>query len=165
MFWRYNAPMVLAGALALVATPCAAKGRTTNQFRVTTTVVSGCTVSATPMVFFVPVPANIDVSSTSTLTLRCSPNVAYSIDIDAGLNPQGATGRRVANAAKTQFLTYDIFKDPPHSQVWGRGNLKNVAGNSGATGLAVYTVYGLLNAKSTMTAGGYRDTLTITVTF
>ena len=165
MSGRYRASMVFAGALALVATPCAANGRATNQFQVTTAVVSGCTVSATPMMFFVPVPANINVSSTSTLTLRCSPNVAYSIDIDAGLNPQGAIRRRVANAAKTQFLNYDIFKDPPRSQVWGRGNLKNVAGNSGATGQVVYTVYGLLYAQSTMTAGGYRDTLTITVTF
>ena len=165
MSWRYCASMVFAGGLLLVATPCFANGRATNQFLVTTTVVSGCTVSATPMVFFVPAPANINVSSTSTLTLRCSPNVAYSIDIDAGLNPQGATGRRVANAAKTKFLSYDIFKDPPHSQVWGRGNLKNVAGNSGATGQAVYTVYGLLNATSTMTADSYSDTLTITVTF
>ncbi|MEO6152452.1 MAG: spore coat U domain-containing protein [Croceibacterium sp.] len=122
--WRKNALMVLAGAFALIASPCAGKGRATNQFQVTANVISGCTVAATPMVFFVPVPANVDVSSTATLTLKCSPNVAYAIDLDAGLNPQGTTNRRVANAAKTAFLTYDIYKDPPHSQVWGRGNLK-----------------------------------------
>lgn len=163
--WRYCAPIVLAGAVALAASPCVAQGRATNQFPVSVNVVSGCTVVATPMVFFVPVPANVNVASTATLTLQCSPNVAYVIDIDTGLNSQGATTRRVANAAQTQFLTYDIYKDPPRSQVWGRGNLKNVAGNSGASGVVVYTLYGLLNAKSTMTAGSYRDTLTITVTF
>ena len=152
------------GALALGASPCAAKGRATNQFRVSVNPIASCTVGATPLVFFVPVPANADFDNTATITVKCPPNTAYVVDIDNGLNPQGIN-RRVFNAVANAYLTYDVYKDPPRSQVWGKGSLKNVSGNSGVTGLFVYTVYGRLNAKASMKAGGYRDTLTITVTF
>lgn len=162
--WRLGAGLAVASACALAASPCAAAGRATNQMRVTVNPIASCTVGTTPLVFFVPVPVNADFDSTSSITVKCPPNTAYVVDIDNGLNAQGVN-RRVFNAAANTYLTYDVYKDPPRSQVWGKGNLKNVSGNSGATGLFVYTVYGRLNAKSSMKAGGYRDTLTITVTF
>lgn len=162
--WRLGAGLTMAGACALAASPCAAAKRATNQFRVSVNPVSSCTVGATPLVFVVPLPVNANFDSTALLSVKCPPNTAYVIDIDNGLNPQGVN-RRVFNAVANDYLTYDVYKDPPRSQVWGKGNLKNVSGNSGLTGLFVYTVYGRLNAKSNMKAGGYRDTLTITVTF
>ena len=49
--------------------------------------------------------------------------------------------------------------------MWGTGPARNVAGNSGPLGLVVMPVYGRVAAVKTIQAGGYNDTLTITVTF
>lgn len=154
----------MASACALAASPCAAKGRATNQMRVSVNPTASCSVGVTALVFVVPVPLNANFDSTASITVKCPPKTAYVVDIDNGLNALG-TNRRVFNAVANDYLTYDVYKDPPRSQVWGKGNLKNVSGNTGVTGLFVYTVFGRLNAKTSMKAGGYRDTLTITVTF
>lgn len=62
-------------------------------------------------------------------------------------------------------MRYDIHKDPPRSQVWGRGATRNLAGNSGPTGTVVYPVYGRLTGRSDAVSGSYTDLLTITVNF
>lgn len=154
---------VVTGAFALTAAPCVA-GKATYTMPVSVNVVAGCTVSAAPLVFLMPVPANTTFDSTSSITVKCTPNMAYTIDLDTGLNAQGSN-RRVRNAAANAFLTYDIYKDPPRSQIWGRGNTRQVNGSSGPTGTVVYPVYGRLNARASMRAGAYRDSVVIEVTF
>lgn len=164
---RTGIAVVLAGAFALTATPCMA-GKATYTMPVSVNVISGCTVSAAPLVFMMPVPANTTFDSTSTITVRCNPNLPYTIDIDDGLNPQGGSGskRRVRHSTiATALMSYDIYKDPPRSQVWGRGNTRNLAGNSGPTGTVIYPVYGRLTGKTGIPAGNYGDLLTITINF
>jgi spore coat protein U-like protein len=155
--------MVLAGALALTATPCIA-GKATYTMPVSLDVISGCTVSAAPLIFMMPTPANTTFDSTTTITVRCNPNLPYTIDIDNGLHALG-TNRRVKHSTANQFLTYDIYKDPPRSQVWGRGNTRNLAGNAGPSGTVIYPVYGRLTGRSGATAGNYNDLVTVTVNF
>jgi spore coat protein U-like protein len=152
--------------MALAAPAHAAgTGKATVQMQVSANVIAGCTVSAMPMAFVVIPPyVNANVDSTANILLRCAPNTPYTIDIDGGLYAQGIN-RRVFSAAANAYLTYDVFRDPPKSQVWGSGSAKNLTGNSGATGLMVHTVYGRLNEKANMKAGSYQDTLTVTVSF
>jgi spore coat protein U-like protein len=162
--WRLGAATMAAGALALVASPCAAAGRATSQMPVSVSPVSSCTLSAQPMVFFIPVPTNGAVDSTSLITVQCPPLTAFTIDIDNGLYPNGIN-RRVYNATYNAYINYDIYKDPPRSQVWGTGAARNVPGNSGLTGIYLRTVYGRVTAVKSIKAGGYNDTLTVTVSF
>ncbi|QGN54895.1 spore coat U domain-containing protein [Novosphingobium sp. Gsoil 351] len=161
---RWGAALMMASACALVASPCAAAGRATSQFRVLVNPVSSCTVSAAPLIFLIPVPTNSNVDSTSTITIKCPPNTAYTIDIDTGLHANGIN-RRVYNAGYNAYINYDVYKDPPRSAVWGTGGTKNVGGNSGVTGVALMTVYGRVNSVKTLKSGSYNDTLTVTVTF
>lgn len=162
--WRLCTGLTMAGACALAASPCAAAGRATNQFRVSVNPISSCTVSATPLTFLIPVPTNTNVDSTSTIAVKCPPNTAFTIDIDTGLHANGIN-RRVYNAGYNAYINYDIYKDPPRSAVWGTGGAKNVAGNSGATGIVLQTVYGRVASVKTLKSGSYRDTLTVTITF
>ena len=162
--WRLCAGLTVAGACALAASPCAAAGRATNQFRVSVNPISSCTVSAAPLIFLIPVPTNTNVDSTSTITIKCPPKTAYTVDIDTGLYSNGIN-RRVYNAGFNAYINYDVYKDPPRSAVWGTGGARNVAGNSGVTGIALLTVYGRVASVKTLKSGSYRDTLTVTVTF
>ena len=162
--WRWGAGLTMAGACALAASPCAAAGRATNQFRVSVNPIASCTVSAAPLIFLIPVPTNINVDSTSTITVKCPRNTAFTIDIDTGLYSNGIN-RRVYNAGYNAYINYDVYKDPPRSAVWGTGGAKNVAGNSGLTGIALLTVYGRVASVKTLKSGSYRDTLTVTISF
>ena len=162
--WRVCAGLTMAGVCALAASPCAAAGRATNQFRVSVSPINSCTVSATPLIFLIPVPTNLNVDATSTIAIKCPPNIAFTIDIDTGLYSNGIN-RRVYNAGYNAYINYDVYKDPPRSAVWGTGGVKNVAGNSGPTGIALRTVYGRVASVKTLKSGSYRDTLTVTITF
>ena len=154
----------MVGASALAVPASAASGRATNQFRASVSPIGGCAVAATPLIFMIPVPTNTNVDSTSTITIKCAPNTAFTVDINTGLYPNGIN-RRVFNAAANAYINYDVYKDPPRSAVWGTGGARNVAGNSGLTGIALMTVYGRVASVKTLKAGGYNDTLTVTITF
>jgi spore coat protein U-like protein len=161
---RIGAGVAAAGAWALAASPCAAAGRATNEMPVSVSPVNSCTVVATPLIFLIPVPTNTNVDSTASLTIKCPPRIAFTVDIDTGLYPNGIN-RRVYNPAANAYINYDVYKDPPRSAVWGTGGARNVAGNSGLLGLAVMPVYGRVASVKTLKAGGYSDTLTVTVSF
>lgn len=162
--WRIGAVLGLAGAFACSASPCFAAGRATVQIRASVNPIGGCTVAATPLIFLIPVPTNTNVDSTSSITIKCAPNTAFTVDIDRGLYPNGIN-RRVFNAAANAYINYDVYKDPPRSAVWGTGGARNVAGNTGLTGTSLMTVYGRVASVKTLKAGGYNDTLTVTITF
>lgn len=155
--------MAFAAAAMLAATPAHA-GRATYTMPVRAQVINGCTVNALPLIFTVPVPTNANVDSSTSITIACTPNIPFTLDIDTGLYANGIN-RRVFNATANAFINYDVYKDPPRSQVWGTGGSKNLAGNSGATGLVVLPVYGRLASSRNLKAGNYRDTLTVTISF
>jgi spore coat protein U-like protein len=104
------------------------------------------------------------VDSATTVPIACTPNIPFTLDIDQGLYDNGIN-RRVFNASANAFINYDVYKDPPRSQVWGTGGAKNVTGNSGATGIVVLPVYGRLASSARLKAGNYRGTLTETIGF
>lgn len=162
--WRIGAVLATAGAFALTVSPCAAAGRATYQIPVSVNPVASCMVSAAPLVFMIPVPTNGNVDSSTTITVKCPPNTPYTVDIDRGLYPNGIN-RRAYNVTANAYVSYDVYKDPPRAQVWGTGGTRVVPGNSGPSGTVVMPVYGRVASSKSLKAGGYRDTLTITLAF
>ncbi|MGX7896149.1 Csu type fimbrial protein [Tsuneonella sp. HG222] len=161
----------LAGALCATAlalgagTPAHAQLKSTTVMPVSFVQKEGCQIVATPMIFIILPPfTNVKADATATITLICTPNLPYTIDINRGLHAQGIN-RRMRNPVNGAYFGYDVYRDPPRSHVWGVGKLQNVPGNSGPTGLFVHTVYGRTETANKLAAGGYRDTLTITVNF
>ena len=158
-----------AAIAAVVATPALA-ATATNTMPVSVNVINSCTVAATPMAFGAPTAiggANVD--TTSTISLVCTNGAAYDVALDNGLN--AASGQRyMSNGATTPVkIPYNIYKDSAHASAWGStsgtgGNTSSgVAGISGAVTL---TAYGRIPSTATSVgAGAYIDTVTVTVTF
>lgn len=151
-----------AGASALGAAPCLA-GKATQAMPVSVQVVTSCSVSATPMAFS-GVLAFLDRDATSTVQLNCSPNTAFRVDLDNGLNALGSN-RRVRNLTSATFLDYEVYRDAARTSRWGANPASNVAGNSGPSGVATLTAYGRLQGGAGIFLGQYTDTLTVTVSF
>lgn len=152
-------------SLLAASSALAASGLTTRTIPVTAHILNGCTIAVTPLSWVILVPTAGNIDTTATITLLCTPNINYTIDIDDGLYPQGNMNRRVFSTSANAYLRYDIYRDPPRSKVWGKGNANNYAGTASALGVDVLTVYGRLSSTRSIVAGGYTDTLTVTVNF
>lgn len=151
-------------AVAATSTPAFA-GTANGSMIVSATVLESCTVVATPMVFgsLTAVGAG-NVDSTASLALVCTPNADFDIALGDGANASGSQ-RRLKNALSAEYLNYDLYMDSNRAQPWG-----NTAGTTKAgtapLGVANYTVYGRIpSGVSSVSAGAYADTVTVTVTF
>ncbi|PKB14025.1 spore coat protein U-like protein [Novosphingobium kunmingense] len=155
---------IFVSATGLVAAMPSHAGQTTYTMPVSASVINGCTINALPLTFIAPAASNPAINSITSLTVQCTPNIAFTIDIDTGLYGNGIN-RRVRHTTSNAYINYDVYRDPPRSQVWGTGQAKNVTGNSGPTGTVVVPVYGRLGATNNLRAGAYTDTLTVTISF
>lgn len=158
--------MLAAGAAVFSASPAFA-ATDTDDMLVTATVIDNCTVTASPMAFGTLTTlgtANIDTSAAIALT--CTPNAAYDVSLDLGINAGAGTQRELVNGADaTQRIAYDVYQDAARTAAWSSGAGNTVAGTA-TGGVAALTAYGRIPASaSAVTSGSYSDSVTVTVTF
>jgi spore coat protein U-like protein len=162
---------VLAGTCLLQSAEFSLATTTTTTFTVSITLTATCTISSASALTFPPSTLlNASVSGQSAITVLCSSGTGYNIGLDAGTGP-GATvaTRKMTNSGNT--VTYSLYKDSSHTQVWGNTiSTDTVAGTGdGQAAGQTYQVYGLVPAQTTppAVAGGttYSDTITVTVTY
>ena len=131
---------------------------------VSLSVFQGCSLKTQPMTFLLPaVVTNDTLDTTSTITVKCSPNTNFTVDLDDGLYPKGI--KRQMRDPVAGFVEYQVYRDTPRSKVWRKGNFDNVAGNSGTGTPFDIVLYGRVANASKIKAGGYKDTLTVTLNF
>ena len=139
-----------------------------------------CTVSASAIAFGVYDPLNASplnssgsISASCSLTSPDNVTVNYSLALSTGSSSSYAT-RTLLNGAS--LLTYNLYVDNAHSQVWGDAVSGGSSAVSGAMSLGhglgrngkqtdTYTSYGQLFAGQDVTPGSYNDTITLTVTW
>ena len=165
--------LVLAGAGALAAAAgSAVAATTTTTFAVSATVNANCLVSANALNFntYAPNGGNVDVSS--TLSVRCTKNTAYTVALNAGATAGGTLTQRLLTNG-TDTLQYNLYTAAARTTVWGDGTASSATVAGTGAGLAAasavtHTVYGRLvdsTANQNVSAGSYADTITVTVTY
>jgi spore coat protein U-like protein len=162
-----NLAIALAALGAVASTPALA-ATATNTMPVSVNVINSCTVAASPMSFGAPSAiggANVD--TTSTITLQCTNGASYDVALDLGLN--AASGQRyMSNGAATPVkIPYNVYTDSGRTASWGNtSGTDTVAGTAGTSGAVSLTAYGRIPSTATSVgAGSYTDTVTVTVTF
>ncbi len=149
--------------LCAAAAPAFA-GEATNTLPVAVRVFTGCSLVTRPLTFDARVITGTTIDSTTTITVRCTPNTNFSVDIDKGLWANGIN-RRMFSSQANAYLTYDVYRDSPRTNVWGTGQLKNVVGNSGSGLPLEILIYGRVTKPNNIKAGDYTDTLLVTLNF
>lgn len=161
--------MWAAGAAAIVAVAAPASARqTTNTMEAKVRVFTGCSLQTRPLTFDASQAATANqIDATSSITIKCTPNTAYSIDIDKGLHSAGnSSNRAMRNVTTGALLSYDVYRDSPRTNVWGTGALKTaVTGTSGSGAPINIQLYGRVRNPGKIAAGDYKDTLTVTLNF
>jgi spore coat protein U-like protein len=165
--------LVLAGAGVLATTAgSAVAATTTTTFAVSATVNANCLVAANPMNFTTYVPNGGNIDATSTLSVRCTRNTAYTVALNAGSTTGGTLAQRLLTNG-TDTLQYNLYTTTARTTVWGDGTASTATVPGTGAGLAAasavtHTVYGRLvdsSANQSVSPGSYADTITVTVTY
>lgn len=155
---------IIGGALSVGAAAATA----TANLTVSATVTTNCTITTTALAFgsYDPVVANAsaNLDGTGALSVACTKGAAPTIALGGGSNASGST-RRMSDGA-SHYLTYELYRDPSRSTVWGgsgAGLLTTAAAPSKVA--RDFTVYGRIVGNQDVPAGTYGDTVVATVNF
>jgi spore coat protein U-like protein len=161
---RLSVSAIATIALVGLMPPVAAQAATaTGTIAVTATVLSFCTLVATPLAFGNYSQAAL--ASTATVTVTCTSGTPYNVGLDIGTGSGASVATRKMTFATTNTLNYGLYSDTGHSTVWGSTIGTNTVTGT-ATGLPQpLTVYGLIPAGQLVAPGAYVDTVTATVTY
>ena len=170
MLKRMRIYLALCCPLFLASPAYAATDNTT--FQVTATINAVCNISATNLDFGVYDPFGATpLDATSTVTLNCTPNTAYSIALNSGLHSGGSfSSRSMKLATGPELMDYNVYRDAAHTEIWGDGTASTfiVSGTTpvGTPSPVNVTAYGRIPAgQNALPTGAYADTIDATVTF
>jgi spore coat protein U-like protein len=157
--------------LALASTlPVGAGDASTQQttFQVTANVEVTCDVSATDLDFGTyNKNANVPLDAQSNIEVDCTKGANWNLGLDKGLHGADVEHRAMANDTDTSvLLEYAIFQDPAHTLNWGETVGVDTVSGTGTGVVQEIGAYGEIPKRQTnVTAGGYADTITATLTF
>jgi spore coat protein U-like protein len=157
--------LVLFFCLSLMSPAFAAEIQTTRML-VSVNVLSGCIITATPLVFGLYNPNSAtSTKSTARLRLLCTLNTPYNVALDQGAGEVATTRLRTLSGPDTQVIRYTLSQNATHTVNWG--NILGVDTLLGTgTGVQQYlTVYGEIPAKQNVSMGAYRDVVNVSVIF
>lgn len=157
----------LALTTAISAQPALA-ATATSDLNVSATVTSNCTVSTTPIDFGnVDVTAGQDVDATGGISVTCTNGTAWAASADAGQGTGASLAtRKMANGS--DLLNYVLYTDSSRTSVWGDGAGSSTAtiSDTGTGTSQDSTIYGRVpSGQTSVPAGSYADTVTVTVTY
>lgn len=133
-----------------------------------------CSTSATSLSFGSYNPFSFTpLDSTGTVTVSCSLGgllsllVSYQIKFSAGGSGSYAT-RRMSSGGNT--INYNVYTSSGRTTIWGNGSSGTGTVSDGyllglGTTVRNYTMYGRVAARQNVRAGGYLDSVTVTVEY
>jgi len=139
-----------------------------------------CGVSATPLAFgHYASPGGARVDSSATVLVTCTPaylllacKTSYTLSLSVGGNAVAGQRQMAAGAGR---LAYGLYSDALRQQAWGDGGASGpTTGGTITTSLLglvclpgnrSHTIHGRIPASQSVPAGGYGDTVVLTVTY
>jgi spore coat protein U domain-containing protein, fimbrial subunit CupE1/2/3/6 len=161
---RCRLALLVVGLAALTPADAAA-AEATDSFQVSATVDAVCQVSASDLDFGTYDPtAGSPHTSTTTIEVTCTPDAAYDVGLDAGLGAGATVANRIMTKT-TDELTYSLFRESTHTDVWGETIDTDTVPGIGDGSAQSLTVYGQIPAGQFVPTGTYTDTIGVTVTY
>ncbi|WP_333498268.1 Csu type fimbrial protein [Kluyvera sp. CHPC 1.2972] len=145
---------------------CSAESGTliTDQISASAIVKNGCEIVSVDDMEFgskTPVEAEtLQASSTAGVNIQCPSGTSYSVSIGYGLHADGNARQLCHNG---ECISYDLYQDAAHAIEWSPDNPEKQYASDGQPQNLV--VYGNVPAQKWPSAGGYSDTVVITLTY
>jgi spore coat protein U-like protein len=154
---------------AVVAASPAAAQTASSPLEVSATVTANCTATTTPVAF-----GNVDVTSgaavdgTGGLAVVCTSGTSWDASADVGTGAGASLATRKMDDGSANFLNYALYTDSARTSVWGDGvgGTTSLFSGIGSGGEQLSTIYARVPAGQTsLPAGSYADTVTVTVSY
>ena len=129
------------------------------NFPVTAGVQTSCALAA-PSLAFGEVKAFTATPAMANLVVYCTKALPFHITLDAGQGPGASYAHRYLTSP-SDSLSYNLYQDAAHSQVWGAGGYSG-AGTGSAQDIAIY---GLVDAQKRPLPGVFTDSVIVTLTY
>lgn len=165
---RYQLTAV-AAVLAAIGTASPALAQTaTSTLDVSATVTANCTVGTSPVAFGnVDVTSGSNIDGTGGVSIVCTSGTAWATSADAGAGTGASLAtRKMANGAN--LLNYVLYTDSSRTSVWGDGvgGTTSTFSGTGSGSAQASTIYARVSSGQTsLPAGSYADTVTVTVSY
>ncbi|MEI9942138.1 MAG: spore coat U domain-containing protein [Pseudomonadota bacterium] len=162
-------------SLALVSPFLLALPASAEPLAVTATVVESCSIATTAVAFgsYDPSVTNATVGAplvgTGAVAVTCTTGSVAHILLGQGANAITGTdaipARRMVGTPGGAFLTYFLYTDTLHTDVWGNTDATGVDHTGTGASSGDIVVYGSVPGAQNVPAGAYTDTVAATVTF
>lgn len=152
--------------LAMVTALTADAATATANINVRLDILSECLINAVPDLNFGSngvLATNVD--ATTTVTVQCTNGTPYTVGLSAGAGAGATVSARLLTGPAAQTVTYGLYRDASHTQVWGVTIGVNTVAGTGNGAAQNLTVYGRVAPQTTPGAGTYTDIVTATVTY
>ena len=154
---------------ALAAQPAYASTTATSTLGVSATVTSNCVVSTTAVAFGnVDVTSGSNVDGTGGISVTCTSATGWSASADAGGGTSATLATRQMVDGSSNLLNYVLYTDSARSSIWGDGTGGTTAtiDDTGTGSAQAKTIYARVpSGQTSLPAGSYADTVTVTVTY
>ena len=132
-----------------------------NSLNVTSNYENSCNlISASDLNFGQINDLSQVVTSSTTVALSCPLNTSWKVNLDQGMNYDGAT-RRMRKGA--DYIAYELYRDAQYSQLWNNSGASQGTGNNCTQTINIYGKAG--PSLTAVPAGEYQDTITVTLTY
>lgn len=140
-----------------------AAANSSTAMEVSLHITANCVVSAEPLSFGSLQESNAPgAGATSSIAVACTESTPFTVTLDDGMNAASGA-RRAFDPTSGQYVSYDIYTDPEHTQRWG-GQGNEVSGQADPTSISRLFAYGAIT-NSHIAAGDYQDQVTVTVAY
>jgi len=128
--------------------------------------LAGCTITTVSGLTFGAYDVFTAFPTDTSGTIGVSCTLAASIIVDLGAGGSGSFTARTLGGPGGSLLIYNLFLDAARLLVWGDGSTGSLRYGPVLVGTtASLTVYGRITARQDVRAGGYTDSVTVTVNF
>ena len=153
------------GLITLVAQPATAQ-TTTGSMAATADITPDCQVNSTGITFG---GTNVIDGAAHTMTgavnVMCTFDTAWTASANAGLGTDATITTRKMQSG-TNSLDYSLFTDTAGTTLWGDGTTGSTIGGTGTGQFVATNITGVIPAnQTTLRAGSYADTVTVTVNY
>ncbi|WP_315762686.1 spore coat U domain-containing protein [Sphingomonas sp. Y38-1Y] len=163
---RSIASFAIVAGFGAVMLPGEAAAQQSTQFQVSMTIQAECRLtSASDLAFGNTGVIQTAITSTSTIGVQCTNTTPYNIGLNAGAGSGATVAARRMTSGAGATVTYELFRDPARSQIWGNTAGTDTLAGIGNGAVQTLTVYGRVPAQTTPAAGSYTDTVQVTVTY
>jgi spore coat protein U-like protein len=104
------------------------------------------------------------VAAQAAIGVQCTNTTPFNVGLSAG----SGSGATVANRLMTggsATVSYSVYHDASHTQVWGVTSGTDTLASTGTGAVQNFNLYGQVGAQTTPAPGSYSDTLAVTITY